>query len=65
MFSVIISTRNNLKFFKLAVDNIRRHSQYEHETIRHVSEDSDCTQKDHQAREPGTRTRPMEARQLI
>lgn len=43
MFSVIIPTWNNLAFLKLAVDSIRRHSQFEHELIIHVNEGSDGT----------------------
>lgn len=43
MFSIVIPTWNNLEFLKLAVDSIRKHSQFEHEIIIHVNEGADGT----------------------
>ena len=43
MFSIIIPTFNNLKYLKLCLKSIKKNSQFKHEVIIFINEDSDGT----------------------
>lgn len=43
LFSIFIPTWNNLKYLKLCIESIRRHSKYRHQIIVHVNEGKDGT----------------------
>lgn len=42
-FSILIPTWNNLRYLKLCVESIRRHSRFPHQIIVHVNDGSDGT----------------------
>lgn len=43
LFSILIPTWNNLDFFKLCIDSIKKNSIFKHEILIHVNEGSDGT----------------------
>ena len=43
MFSIIIPTLNNLKYLKLCIESIKKHSKFDHEIIPHVNIGTDGT----------------------
>ena len=43
MFSIVIPTYNNFKYFKKCVDSINKNSKHKHEIIVHVNDGSDGT----------------------
>ncbi len=45
MFSIIIPTYNNLKYFKICINSIYKNSLHDHELIIHINDGSDGTKK--------------------
>ena len=43
MFSILIPTYNNFKYFKKCIDSINKNSKHKHEIIVHVNDGSDGT----------------------
>ena len=45
MFTIIIPTYNNLNYFKICINSIKKNSKYDHEIIIHINDGSDGTKK--------------------
>ena len=45
MFSIIIPTLNNLKYLKLCIESIKKHTSLDYEIIPHVNIGDDGTQE--------------------